>query len=127
MAPDEEELVTAYLAHAEAVTLHGGKRELPAAWERMHELVRDAPEQAWNVIVELVRRTRRDEVLAYIAAGPLENLICEHPYAFIDRVEALAAADAHFKWALSGVWGESRMPDDVRARIDAILGDAPRL
>ena len=127
MAPDEEEFLTAYLAHAEAVALHRREQELPPAWERMGGLVQDAPEQAWKVIVELVRRAKRDEVLAYIAAGPLEDLLCEHPYTFIDRVEALAAADAHFKWALSGVWGESRMPDDVRARIDAILGDAPRL
>ena len=75
----------------------------------------------------VVDSATRDEVLAYIAAGPLENLLCRHPHAFIDRVEILATRDAHFRRALSGVWGWERMPDDVLARLDVLFGDEPRL
>lgn len=124
---EHEDLVSAYLDHAEAVSLRREARDVPPAEDRLDDLVRNDPEAAWPIVKELIRRARADEVLAYIAAGPLENLLCYHPHAFIDRVEALAASDAHFRWALSGVWGWERMPDDVLARIDALLGNEPRL
>jgi hypothetical protein len=122
-----EEVLTAYLDHAEAVSLRHEERDLPPALDHVEDLIRRDPETAWTVIQELVRRATCDEVLAYIAAGPLENLLCNHPHAFIDRVEVLAARDAHFRRALSGVWGWSRMPDDVVARLDTLFGDEPRL
>ena len=125
--PEHDDLVAAYLDHAEAVSLRGHQGDLPAAWDAVNELVRHDPEEAWLVVQDLVRRATRDEVLAYIAAGPLEDLLCEHPYVFIDRVETLAAQDARFRRALSGVWGWSRMPPDIVARLDAIFGDEPRL
>jgi hypothetical protein len=122
-----DRLVSAYLDHAEAVSLHGYKGELPPAYEEVEDLVRRDPEAAWPIVRDLVRRAVRDEVLAYIAAGPLEDLLCFHPHAFIDRIEALAGQDAHFRRALSGVWGWERMPADVLSRLEAIFGDEPRL
>jgi hypothetical protein len=122
-----EELVTAYLDHAESVSLRREERDLSPALDQLERLIGHDPEIAWAVIQELVRRATRDEVLAYIAAGPLENLLCAHPHVFIDRVEVLAARDAHFRRALSGVWGWSRMPDDVVSRLDALFGDERRL
>ena len=122
-----DELVDAYLHYAEAVSLHGYRGDLPAAWDQMRNLLANDPEGAWQVIQALVRRCIRDEVLAYIAAGPLEDLLCAHPLVFIDRVESLARTDLHFRRALSGVWGWERMPPEVLARIDAILAGEPRL
>jgi Family of unknown function (DUF6869) len=122
-----EPLIIAYIDHSEAVSLRREERDLPPALDQLEDLIRDDPETAWSIIQELVRRATRDEVLAYIAAGPLENLLCNHPRAFIDRVEDLAAQDAHFRRALSGVWGWESMPDDVLARLDALFGDEPRL
>jgi hypothetical protein len=122
-----EELVIAYLEHAEAVCLRREQRDRPTEVDQLEDLIRGDPERAWAVVQELVRRATRDEVLAYIAAGPLENLLCEHAHAFIDRVEVVAGRDAHFRRALSGVWGWSRMPDDIVARLDALFGDEPRL
>jgi hypothetical protein len=66
-------------------------------------------------------------MLASVAAGPLEDLLCRHPSAFIDRVETRGKQDAHFRRAVSGVWGWGSMPDDVRKRLDDLLGDEPRL
>ena len=122
-----EELVTAYLDHAEAISLRRQARDPPPALDQVDDLTRQNPDAAWAIVQELVRRATRDEVLAYIAAGPLENLLCNHPHAFIDRVEVLAARDAHFRRALSGVWGWERMTDDVLARLDALFGGEPRL
>jgi hypothetical protein len=67
------------------------------------------------------------DVLAYLAAGPLEDLLARHPHAFIDRIERLATSDAHFRRAVSGVWGWNSIPSDVRARLDTLLEDEPRL
>lgn len=122
-----EELLIAYLNHAEAVSLRREERDLPPALDQLEDLIRNDPETAWAIIQELVHRATHDEVLAYIAAGPLENLLCNHARSFIDRVEALAAQDAHFRRALSGVWGWSSMPDDIVARLDALFGNEPRL
>ena len=122
-----DDLVTAYLQHA-AESISGGKDQpLSDAWVRLDNLVRDEPEAAWPVVLELVRRARQDDVLAYIAAGPLEDLLCRHPHAFIDRVEALGRRDPHFRRALSGVWGFSTMPADVWNRLEVLLKDEDRL
>jgi len=69
------------------------------------------------VICVIITRIADDDILAFVAAGPLEDLLVRHPYAFIDRVEALARQDAHFRRAVS----------DVRTRLDELLGDEPRL
>jgi hypothetical protein len=127
MTPEHEELIEGYLAHAEARCLHGDDGDLAPAWWQMRDLVERDPEAAWLVVVEMVQRITRDEVLAYVAAGPLEDLLCGHPRTFIDRVESLAGSDAKFRRALSGVWPRTDVPEDVVARIDAVLGDEPRL
>ena len=53
-----------------------------------------------------------------LAAGLLEDVI-DMPV--IDRIEREAAADPRFLALLRGVW-YSRKPDEVKARLDAILG-----
>jgi hypothetical protein len=50
-------------------------------------LVRQQPEQAWLMALRLVELSPDDQTLANVAAGPLEDLLKLHPYAFIDRVE----------------------------------------
>jgi|SRR5436190_8724115 len=125
----DPELVEGYLAHAATVTRDGTDAEHFEAYEQLDDLVNEDPERAWPIICEIVRRiTPADEdILAYVAAGPLEDLLARHPYAFIDRIEELSKRDTHFRRAVSGVWGENRMPSDVRTRIDRLLGDEPRL
>jgi hypothetical protein len=120
-------LITAYLLHAATSTRDGTDAEQLAASDELQELVWNDPERAWPVICEVIRRASADDVLAYVAAGPLEDLLVHHPHAFIDRVESLAKEDAHFRWAVSGVWGWNSIPDDVRRRLDKVLGDETRL
>jgi hypothetical protein len=78
---------------------------------------------------EIIRRIspQDEDILAYVAAGPLEDLLVRHPYAFIDRIESLARNDAHFRRAMSGVWGWNSIPSELRTRLDTLLGDEPRL
>ena len=97
------------------------------AAEELESLVWDEPERAWPLICEIIRRATEDDILAYIAAGPLEDLLVRHPQAFIERVEGLARQDAHFRRAVSGVWGQKSMPAEIRQRLDALLDKETRL
>jgi hypothetical protein len=52
----------------------------------------------------LINKAPSDEALAYVAAGPLEDLLAFHGPAVIDYVTVAARADARLQLALSGVW-----------------------
>jgi hypothetical protein len=123
----DEDLIAGYLLHAETSMRDGTDAEHFDAEEELDDAVRDDPERAWPIICEVIRRISADDILAYVAAGPLEDLLVHHPHVFIDRVESLAKEDAHFRRAVSGVWGWDSIPDHVRQRLDAVLGDEPRL
>jgi hypothetical protein len=125
---EHDALLSEYLRHAhDMMGSEDADVSFSPATVQLDDLVTDQPEVAWTLIQELVRRATQDEVLAFIAAGPLEELICRHPYMFIDRVESLARSDPHFRWALSGVWGWSRMPEDVWARLEDMFRGEQRL
>lgn len=121
-----EELLEGYLAHAEAVA-HERKDLHFWAYNEMVHLMRDDPDAAWWITVELVARASDDATLGYVAAGPLEDLLCQHPYVIIDRVEGRARQDARFRKALAGVWGSSRIPKDICARLDDLVSEEPHL
>jgi hypothetical protein len=125
----DSKLISDYLAHAKTTTRDGTDAEHFDAHEQLDELVTDEPERAWPVICEIIRRIspEDEDILAYVAAGPLEDVLARHPHTFIDRIEELARKDAHFRRAVSGVWGWVRIPSDVRTRLDKLLGDEPRL
>jgi hypothetical protein len=87
------------------------------ATELLVHLTEDEPEVAWGLILDLIERAPDDDALGWVAAGPLEDLLCHHGAELIDRVEALASADARFRRCLSGVWGHTRMDRGVYERI----------
>jgi hypothetical protein len=120
-------LIAAYLTHAKTQTRDGTDAEHFEAAEELDSLICDEPERAWPLICEIIRQVTEDDILAYVVAGPLENLLVRHPHAFIDRVEVLARQDSHFRRAVSGVWGWNSVPAEIRQRLDALLGDEPRL
>jgi hypothetical protein len=125
----DDHLIDLYLTHAAIRARDGTDAEYFDASDELDELVSDDPERAWPLMCEIIRRIspEDDDILAYVAAGPLEDLFVRHPHAFIDRVEHLARHDAHFRRAVSGVWGWNSIPAEVRARLDTLLGDEPRL
>ena len=73
----------------------------------------------------MVRLAADDRVLAFVAAGPLEDLIRMHSLTFIDRIEVAARDDERFRKAVSGVWAE--VPPDIDDRLMRVIGDGPRL
>lgn len=84
-----------------------GSDPLFAAWEEVGELVSSHPEDGWTVILELIEAAPDDQVLANVAAGPLEDLLVRWPDQFLDRTEVQARRDAKFRRCLTGVWGLS--------------------
>jgi hypothetical protein len=62
-----------------------------------------------------------DQMLANIAAGPVEEILARHGARFIDRFEAVAKAEPIFKKMLGAVW-QSTIPSDVWDRVKAVAG-----
>lgn len=122
MTLDADALVSGYITHAER---GADDDEYFWAWDALYDMVRDDPESAWPIIQKLIDQAPSDLVLAYIAAGPLEDLLCEHGPAMIDRMLKLAEKDYCFRRTLRAVWGWNRMPEKIRARIDEVVKDIP--
>jgi hypothetical protein len=86
-------------------------------WEAVTDLVWHDPEVGWRLILVMIEMASDEDELGDIAAGPLEDLLCDHARLVIDRVEERAAHDGRFRWCLSHVWGWSRMPKDIQDRL----------
>lgn len=74
---------------------------------QVDDLVERDPEAAWSLTLEVIAAAGDDRVLAAIAAGPLENILCRSLEQFIDRTELEARRDPKFRRCLTGVWGLS--------------------
>ena len=85
-------------------------------------LVDTNPEAAWDFIVALIERAASDEALQCVAAGPLEDLLCDHGPQFIERAEHLARTNTRFRTALAIVRGETRMDASTQKRLRAVAG-----
>jgi hypothetical protein len=72
----------------------------------------------WEFILVAYKRELPDDLLAILAAGPLEDLLAKFGPAYIDRVEDLARTDPKFNRLLGGVWRNS-MTEDVWQRVQA--------
>lgn len=87
------------------------------ATDWLGKLIDHKPERAWVFILALVAFAPDDEALGWVAAGPLEDFLCQHGPAFIDRVEAVAVTSTRFKSCLPRVWGHTRMAPAVYGRL----------
>jgi hypothetical protein len=92
------------------------------ASQLLDQLITHDPERAWDLVLALVHAAPDNDALDCVAAGPLEDLLCDHGAAFIERMETTLRADAHFMNCLARVWGWSRMEPTVHARMRRILG-----
>jgi hypothetical protein len=95
---DAEELAIAYLQYFESK-----RKEDWWAWSDVDGLVRRDAERGWEVTRMLVNKSASDEALAFVAAGPLEDLLKKHGPAVIDRIEDECRENDRLRMALSGV------------------------
>lgn len=76
----------------------------------------------WEFVQSAYKRELPDNVLAVLAAGPMEDLLAHHGPEYIGRVEDLARTDPKFNFLLGGVW-KNTMTDDVWRRVQAIRNE----
>src|SRR5579864_8917866 len=98
-----EDLASTYLRHYILKQQEDGW-----AIRELNTLVQDDPTEAWEVTRILVNTAPSDEALAYVAAGPLEELLHRHGSVLIDRIEEESRGNERLQLALSGVWGLDR-------------------
>jgi hypothetical protein len=95
----EENIVDTYLRHFEL------KQDQDFwAFDEVNKLVRSDPETGWRVTRLLINKASSHEALAYVAAGPLEDLLNGYGLAVMDQVTLAARDDKRLQLALSGVW-----------------------
>jgi hypothetical protein len=115
--PDEA-LVSAYLQYGWSVVVDRAEPlENPPAWDEVTYTIEGPDsEMAFQLVVALVEKAP-NELLNYIAAGPIEDLLCKHGPKVIARVLKTANDSAKMRFALHGVWGQTRMDPDVWRRL----------
>jgi hypothetical protein len=118
---EAERIAMAYVANRRAVG--PDKQSHFWAFEKVCDFIYDdEPENAWNVLVTLTSLPgNTSEDIAYIAAGPAEDLLCHYGDAFIGRFEEMAQKEPAFRRLLGGVWKRT-MHDNVWERVLAVSG-----
>lgn len=92
------------------------------AIDEIHDITYERPAALWPLILEVLSRTDDWEVLAVLAAGPLEDYLAKRGAHVIAEIEARATTDAKFKRLLAGVW-ENSMSDEVWERVCRCRGE----
>lgn len=112
--PLQKEISDAYLEEARGPKPTGGP-----VTSRLFDLrFQGKWDDIWQIILGVAGRDEiiDTETLVYIAAGPLEDLICNVGSEYIDRVEREAKFNRQFGKLLTGVW-LGRAEPEVRARV----------
>jgi hypothetical protein len=84
-----------------------------------HDLREEDPDRSIDLILEILKVEANPVLLSLLAAGPLEDVIS---LSTIDRIEREAAANKRFADLLGGVW-YFRAPEELKLRLDALIGD----
>lgn len=115
---------------ADAYLTHHRQRSADTEWAL--DLVQDLTlkecwETLWDVVLAVARREAELEVdaLAYVAAGPLEDIICKAGPDFIERIEQEAKFNRQFGRMLTGAWLYGAHPA-VRDRVVKLCRAFPR-
>jgi hypothetical protein len=117
---EDNALVAAYLKHyltrADSVLW---------AFNEVSEITLKDAERGWTTIQALIAAAPDEGALAYVAAGPLDEVLEAHGRQIIDRVEELARQSPRFRRPLSRVaCFEDSMPEEIRTRVGKAVGRA---
>ena len=124
MVEDIRPLVEAWIALHDAQRRLGndfaGKEAVFWAYEELDEIRGNQPSMALHIIREILAATDNKFVLANLAAGPLEDLLCLHGSSVIDGIERLAKSDARFRNLLKGVW-RNAIDEETWVRVQTLI------
>ena len=113
-------LVRAYLEYAAT-----DRPDLFWSFDRLSDLIKQAPDDAYEVIRELVRQAPSPYVLGVVAAGLLEDLLSDWGERVIDRLETDARDDPKLMAACADVW-KLYMSDEVWTRLRSLVASRPQ-
>ena len=90
-------------------------------WSSMllDDLVENFPEEAFDVVLEIMKLDRSIPIVGAIAAGPIEDLLVRHGSLIITKVEQHAKASHKFASMLGGVWKRD-MDDSIWMRLTTV-------
>jgi hypothetical protein len=116
LSKSDLELIEAYLQIPTK-----GDDSLHWAYEDVCEILGKDPERAWRLTLAMIDHTEDELTLAYVAAGPLEDLLAWYGDTIIERVEELARTNARFRETLCAVWGQKRFQPHIYERVRRVI------
>lgn len=79
------------------------------------------PEVAWDAIVALLDRAPDEDALAFVIAGPLQDLATHHGEQFADRLVERTRQDAGFRQAMTTIYSRHGVPPELQSRLKAVI------
>jgi hypothetical protein len=92
-----------------------------AAWDEMRNVVANDPERAWRLIRTMVGCAPDYDVLAAVAAGPVEDLIDRHGESAMAIIAEDATKNARLRICLGATYSE--FPADLSALVEGEAAD----
>jgi hypothetical protein len=92
-----------------------------SAWDEMRELVETDPERAWRVIRAIVGAAPDYDVLAAVAAGPIEDLFDHHGESMMAIIVDEAKRDARLRICLRAAYSD--FPPELSVLLEAETSD----
>ena len=96
------------------------KKKLFWAVSELMDISLSAPEECWNICLDIIKKTNNEYVLANVGAGPIETILCNFPDVTICLIEKEISKNEKLKQTLANVW-KSNMPDSVWNRLQSVL------
>ena len=113
------ELAAAWAALQHAQRNSTEDNDLFWSFSCLNDLIREHPEEAWQVILKIWLLDSSQCIMQTLSAGPVEDLLAEHGEDMIANIESEAKRDPSFAKMLGGVW-KYKMTDEVWSRLNAV-------
>ena len=83
-----------------------GKSQEDTIWasEKIDLLVRELPLEGLDIVIQLINESENDKILAFVAAGPLEDLLSFNGDKILENLIEIADNNEKVQYALTGVW-----------------------
>lgn len=78
------------------------------AYDYVEELVRKDPHESLEFVIELLNLCHNEQEIAYIAAGPLEDLLHRHLNSIQHDIEIYCSQDKLMRAAIRYVWAQEK-------------------
>ncbi len=104
---EKEKLITAWIKATKAGAKMPTHTDNDWAIDIFIDLPDQNPELLWSLIQDIINIENDENLLANLAAGPIEDLMCVYGEEIIERVKKEAKENIKFKQCIQGVWLDS--------------------